>query len=250
MKWMLFGAAGALAVSGCVVDQAEGEGDPGEAEEAIINGFDLFTPESIGVVKVMSSPGLSSGTLIRNQWVLTSAHGVGTAASTTVELPSPVNPQTKTVAQVIKHPTLDVALLKLSSPLAMPAGLFQPWSTTGYQKTISSRTTNAMSGLAVNCAGYGRNTFTSGSGQLRWASFSVGPESSTFFIVQNNSLSQVPWHGDSGGPCYPTADPFATEVLSVAKECVFGVPPGGTGNVHYCRYTSAQAFRSWVLSNI
>lgn len=123
------------------------------------------------------------------------------------------------VKKIFLHPTLDVAILQLVSPLLGPNGEHR--STPFY-----SGTSDSLIGTSVYCQGWGANAINElpdgalgwqpGGGILRSAYIPVIGVMNSGYLLGPNSCGQIPWMGDSGSSCFAIVDgkPFIAGVMS------------------------------------
>lgn len=203
------------------------DGAPGpeieSATQEIINGIPV-EPENSGFVMMLSNGSLCSATLLNNEWVLTAKH-CNVVSGATAQMGS----QSRLVIQVIDHPSLDVTLAHLQSPLSMGSSL------NSYVRPL--RTTPLAVSEAVQCYGYGRNTFNSGAGTLRTAALNLSSLTATEYNFDRNGSNQVQWKGDSGGPCIDSEG----NAVSVTSYCWYG-----DNAVYSCAVVRSDVFASWA----
>lgn len=240
------GALGAglfmCSAAGCVAADSAPSEDIGEANDEIVNGT-VVTGDTSGVVKVTSSVGGCSGTLVASDWVLTAKHCVGDADVTT---PSNIavtlgdSGQVRSGAQAVRHPTIDVALVQLSSTFTLG----------GTDGTFINRvyrgTTASLLGKTLSCYGYGYNTYGAGYGTERTGDLTVTSVSAGDYLIGTNAAGQMVNHGDSGGPCTTTIGGVRYQT-GVNSWCYFD---DGAQIVGPCDQVSAESYRSWVESTI
>ena len=228
----------AMSCGGVGEDAVSTEGTTASRRAAIVNGTPSDQAEALGIVRIDIGSGLCTGTVIDNQWVVSAAHCFDSdpRKSATISMGA----QLTSAAEIFIHPNLDVALIRTADPL-----------TVGGQRTgFVRRLLHELPGGAipnfsnVQCYGYGRSTFSGGSGTLRSATLQAfrypyfdGPE---VLRVAKNSAGQIPWEGDSGGTCFYQRA-FNQEMIGVAS----GVLATGT-TLNQAEYVTPHAFRSWV----
>ena len=106
--------------------------------------------------------------------------------------------QSAAALRVYRHPTLDVALVELATPLAMSGN-----ATTFEFQGFHTGTPSSLVGKTLHCYGYGWGANDgSGSGTLRSAKLETVRATSTEIELGLNDRDQMLSHGDSGGPCY------------------------------------------------
>jgi hypothetical protein len=235
----LFPLALVLLPSACAVTPGDlpDEGDGALASaQPIINGA-VSDPVPVGVVLVQSSGGLCSGTLLSNRWVVSARHCFDASAATA---PSSVSitlgAQVRAAAEVILHESRDVALVRLDLPMVMNNSI------TGWDRSFFA---GSLVGRTVRCMGYGRNTYNGGAGVFRVADLQVTGTSGDDFVVSPNRVGQVPWRGDSGGPCMVTMPDGRQMIAGVASTASHD----GSSQVFSANYLSAPTFREWAAES-
>jgi hypothetical protein len=193
------------------------------------------------VVKVLKPGLLCTGTLIRNDVVLTAYHCIQGAAVGDLEVRS-VNGESSGVRATIRQPdtngyAMDVAMLRLEVPLLVDG------SYVSHRQLLYREDMAPLIGDSVTCIGYGIATcgandsgsqregisIVGGVGAWRDISMILGPD------------DQVPAAGDSGGSCF-TAGNRITHVNRTAT-CQ---PNGGGGSGDYTRGVRADRIGPWL----
>lgn len=225
------------AVSGCALEVADvdpGE-DVGTAEEEIINGT-VVQNDASGIVK-LNAGNTCSGAMINGAWAITAKHCVDAGV-----LPSQVTVTLGTtgikqgVAEIVLHPTLDVALVRLIAPFQVNG------QAAHFYNPVYRGTTLSLDDRTLTCYGYGRNTFTGGTGTLRTADLVVEPYSPTEYKTLTNAAGQQLWSGDSGGPCTLTEGGFRY-LTGVTSWCHYR---SASQTVTACYQVSAEVYHDWV----
>jgi len=264
-------------VAGCSgSENSVEELDLGTASDEILNGTNI-TRNDIGVVAVYFSSGAPcSGTYLGGRWVITARHCVEEAEGVSWPLfppsaflvtsalnPGPTRPSAaslptgsySTVTEVRQYSaSVDVAMLKLSQALS-PATVTPPAGRTG--------STPGLVNSTLLCAGYGRNTNSSGYGRARKAWLRVNairndPDDSdrrtdAFLTLEleRNASQQIIHEGDSGGPCFlPFSSPGGGGVAlaSVARS----IHPNVNNPTHAYAVSVATdvAWSPWIAANL
>ena len=114
------------------------------------------------------------------------------------DLRAKMGSQNVSALRVVRHPTLDVALVELASPLAMSGN-----ATTFEFQGFHTGTPSSLIGAKLVCYGYGWGASDgSGVGTLRTATLETLRATATEIELMTNSKLQMLAPGDSGGPCY------------------------------------------------
>jgi hypothetical protein len=193
-----------LPTFGCL-EAGDDEPELATDESEVIVG-DVFPAANSGYVRLGTSQGGCSGTMMTNSFVLTAKHCFGpTDLAVPTNVSVMMSPQSTTAAAIMLHPSADVALMRLTSPLAMNG------STTGFQGLLYPLATNTLApGTVLTCRGYGINDWNAetGFGTLRTADLPVRGVNFTWWFewydlaVNKNARGQFLAPGDSGGSCF------------------------------------------------
>lgn len=270
-------AAGALAWSGCTPEQlAEADPTLGEAELEIINGNAVARGSLAwrGIVRVNSSIGLCTGTLLSNRIVLTARHCVrtwtgngfgaaGTNIRVTLEGPTAADDQTITATRTREPNTNtlnagDYALIELSAPMEVGG------STDGFVNPIYDDTDASLVGQSVFCAGYGNNTEAvvrrgigvggGGAGTLRSATLTVGASGGNTITLNRNRGNQIGAPGDSGSTCFVNGQVVGVQSTCAGPWTDLNGDNTLQGNewtrINTCTAASPGAYRLWANPRI
>jgi hypothetical protein len=225
VKWMAALTVAACPLLACGGAPQEGDAASGATEEGITNGT-LFSAAQVGFVELASST-TCTGTLVRNDWVLTAAScnaQPGTVARRGTE--------TTVVDRVINDPDVsygvNVALLHLSTALPVN-GVSQ-----GFVRNIRPTLLNV--GQAVRCFGYGRISPSGPTGTLHYAVLTVASAANNLYRFYANASGQSFSYGDLGATCLDDQG-AATVVIGTIAE--FASPPYGEG-------VTSQLTEPWI----
>lgn len=232
--WFALAGLAALPLFGCGADPADqGSTEPlGVIQSEILNGT---TVASAGIhVYLLEPTGAGtyypcSGTLLTDRWILTAKHCEMTTAGSLSR-----GSDTRGIAQVVNHPSLDIALVQASSA-------FPNTYTTSMYPWAPSNLVNQQ----VTCYGYGSNQLGgAGAGTLRSGALRVSAADSQYLtLVAANSNNQMPFYGDSGGAC----------LLGTTSPAIIGVLSGGNNNggINVAPtedyYVPTSSFSQWAL---
>lgn len=177
-----------------------------DASQQEIIGGTTVTTDNIGTPRVSSPAGGCSGTMLRRQWLLTAGHCVTTngAIGGPSATPSSVSAQllnganTPVGTAIWRHPTTDVALVRLNTAPLNAAG--QPVSNRLYPGDVAGLVSQVLP-----VQGWGNNMITScvpsfggtGFGTLRTGNITLSSVTSTGFTSVPNA-GVIQWTGDSG----------------------------------------------------
>ncbi len=270
LKGVLCAATSALLFSGCIgddealypdlpsgdLDWAAESPEVLRAQYEIVNGTPYHNLEYTGVVEIQHwSNGLGryqtlcSGTLMTNRHVVTAEHCLDTWP-----LYVKMGSQRKRVVDYVGRPDIDIAALKLDSPMLMWnwrstqfAGGYPRLNTTDYWRSLYQGTDAALDGAYLFVAGYGGD-----SGELKYAVLETRFEpAGTGICYYNpcgwvhtlkNAAGQLQESGDSGGPGLTFWWAEISPLAYVQSHCNSGRT--------FCYSASPQNFRIWLATTI
>jgi V8-like Glu-specific endopeptidase len=206
----------------------------GQEQTDIISGTSVAsgTATAMGEVEIGGSGHSScSGTLIRNDLVVTARHCVTSDGTSNGPLVgNPANFTLSMDAQSINaSEIIDPSGGQYDFAYLVPSPFFQTGPSSnnaqGWFRSVYPEQNGSLVGQTLTCLGYGDNTCSGGGfGVLRSANLTVSSASSTELTLDPNSSGQSVWHGDSGGTCF-------TNDGSMIGVTVRGYSPGLSGSV-------------------
>ena len=204
--------------------------DLAHSEAAVTNGTKMDPEGTIfAAIGYPEESPSCSGTLIRNDWVLTAKHCFTASAIARPEgIIVKIGSQVASVSRVVVHPTYDVALVRLRTPLAVNG------KTYGLKTHLAETKASTLLGLNITCYGYGEDQADNEEDILQSGVMRVTSTWPEIFETRplEDYVKQLVDVGDSGGPC-------------MVGDSVVGVNAAGDYLVH-AFHVSAAAFRSWA----
>lgn len=153
--------------------------------------------QRMAAVQYLTGGGLCSGTVIAPTWVLSAKH-CNPSGHTRGEIRFGPNPDSPThsvsIARAFVHPSRDLMLLELSSPVTDLEPSLTPIA--HYAEAIDSHFVGRM----VECAGYGRQEDGT-TGERRFTAQPIVGRSGTYITVDGEGRHGL-CGGDSGGPIF------------------------------------------------
>jgi hypothetical protein len=243
-------------IAGCALSAPACGGLPDEdgtdvvtETDPIINGTTL-TSDTIGT-PIYNAAQQCSATMIRKDWMLTAQHCLrwpdGRLNNPGDVLAGMVNhAPTQPGVRIVRHPSLDVALVQLAGPLTDNSG--QSFTNPIYVGPASS-----LVSKPVYIQGWGDNVITSctpeggsgtGSVVLRSMTAAVNqlPNPKEYKILPNFPAGQIPFKGDSGSTPFTTVNGFRRPTgVSAYVHC--DINPLRVTDAFFVR---SDAFRGWL----
>ncbi|MEZ4371489.1 MAG: trypsin-like serine protease [Polyangiaceae bacterium] len=213
--------ASLLCLVGCAVDAQEGE-SLGTSEEPVVSGNEGADAEFWGQVEVHyigNSPNghaysLCSGTLLRNDVVLTARHCV---TNTRGSIGGPIETdlskfqlfmgdQTTGVVDIVDVRAEPGGWSDTDSVLLIADRFFErAGSRSGHRMSATRQPLPSFLGRSVLCFGYGSGVYPASfesAGVLRYANLPVNAATDQLLSVGTNGSGQFLTSGDSGGSCF------------------------------------------------
>jgi hypothetical protein len=234
--------------------------------QEIINGTEIIqgSLEGWGVVRVSSTEGSCTGTLLANRYVLTARHCVRAVASRNpitwgalatgigVFHERPGSTRSITVSSVIEGNAQDLlgdhALLVLTAPIVMND------SPHSFYRRVYPLADATLLDQELFCAGYGLNTLATpgqraaGAGTLRTAFLHFSELSDSLLKMEPNELGQIIAGGDSGGGCFLNG--FALGVSVACSATPLNAEWQDVTKIANCKFIAPSVYGSFVNTNL
>jgi V8-like Glu-specific endopeptidase len=226
----------------------------GCADQEIINGTTV-SEDDIGQPLLLRSDGWQcSATLLNDYYALTAHHCLtvqdditgGDPVDASIVTLTLMTGQSAKGAAVYRHPTLDVAILQLATPLLGPNGKH-------YTNYLMDATSASLVGQTLYCAGWGNYANDDagkevGWGTLRSAYMHVSRTDAQGYDMYRNDQCQVQFNGDSGSSCFLNVNGnyYITGVDS--QGFYDNKATDNASQLEYVYQVGADYFRDWVLS--
>lgn len=191
------------------------------------------------VVKVVrSGVGTCTGTLLRNNIVLTAGHCTGTVNGgqwVTHRVSNPAG-QSATIAQadLVELAGTDLAIARLSDPLPISG------QTAGGWVELSYAAPSSLVNQTANCVGYGDGVCsTTGAGAQKKAALKITAGGTNTLTYSANNSNQTLEAGDSGGPCFLSGSLLGV-TRTAADDCLSGNQTPAATNADWIRTTTGD----------
>ncbi len=200
-----------------------------------------------GYVLLDLPSGICSGTMISREWVLTARHCFD------LPLPAPsgtiirLGAQAIPAAEVIRHPTLDAALVRASSALMIGSPPI-----TGFDRGLWRGTAASLVGRLTQCVGYGLNDIDGpdvGGGTIRTAALPIDRLDGPHLVLLPSIRGQILAPGDSGSSCLNHDSSGQQVIIGVANHVTAELDPGPPQDLEeiFDAYLlAAPQLRTWI----
>jgi hypothetical protein len=183
----------------------------------------------------------TSGTLIRNEWVLTTGYCATTLRPSSITTFDGIN---FAVKESFRHPTQNVGLLHLSTRVPATCGFPTRTTTACRQTDFHLYPAENLVGEEVTCYGYGGGGTAGGYGTLRKAYLTISKVEGGRLVYFPNISGQVQGYGDEGGSCL-----YREAIIDTSFDFFTTTKPDGTRQ-SYVTSLPVEKFRDWVLETI